>query len=409
MPKWYYGWNIIGVALIFQGVTFGIGLFSTTFFIPHWMAEFDAGRGDLLVAVMVATLAIGVGSPFAGRAMDRVQIRLIVATGGAMFALGLFLLSLVTAVWQIIAIYAVFIGAGLALAGNVAGQTLAAKWFRGRRGFAVGIVTIGTSLGGFIMPPLSTWLITTYDWRQACVILACIAAIAVVPTTLLIVRNSPEDKGVEPDPESERSLASAAKFASKNWTTKTILQDRAFWITVVAFFPASVVFSAIQQNLGPISVDLDITLTEGAGLMSILALMSILGKIGFGTAADRFDNRYLFWIEGGLIMLATAMLMMDPGYLQLGFICGTLGLAGGGTLPLLGSIVGKRFGAANFGQAMGLLMPFLSISSFGYVVAGWLRDSTGSYDLALWMFLAIMVPAIFGMIFMPKLHQSHSE
>jgi MFS family permease len=409
MPKWYYGWNIIGVALIFQGVTFGIGLFSTTFFIPHWMAEFDAGRGELLVAVMVSTLAIGIGSPFAGRAMDRLQIRYIVALGGAAFSLGLFLLSMVTAVWQIIAIYAFLIGAGLALAGNVAGQTLAAKWFRGRRGLAVGLVTIGTSTGGFVMPPFSTWLIETYDWRQACVILAFIAVIAIVPITLLVVRNSPEEKGVDPDPETEHSLASAAQFVGKQWTTRTILQDRAFWITVVAFFPASVVFSAIQQNLGPISVDLEITPTKASGLMSTLALMSILGKIGFGTAADHFDNRFLFWIQGSLIVLATTLLMMDPGYPQLAFVCGTLGLAGGGTLPLLGSIVGKRFGATNFGQAMGLLMPFLSISSFGYVVAGWLRDTTGSYDTALMMFLVIMVPAMLGMIFMPKLHRARRQ
>ena len=406
MPKWYYGWNIIGVALVFQGITFGIGLFSTTYFIPHWMAEFDAGRGELLLAVMAATLAIGVGSPFAGRAMDRLQIRYIVATGGAMFALGLFLLSLVTAAWQIITIYAVLIGAGLVLSGNVAGQTLAAKWFRGRRGFAVGIVTIGTSTGGFFMPPLATQLIETYDWRQACVVLAVIAALVVVPSALMVIKNSPEDKGIEPDPESKQSLASAAQFAGREWTTGTILRDRAFWIAVVAFFPASVVFSAIQQNLGPIGVDLEIPLKQSSTLMSTLAAMSIVGKIGFGIAADRFDNRFLFWIEASLIILATTLLMANPGIVELFIICGTIGLAGGGTLPLLGSIVGKRFGAQSFGQAMGLLMPFLSISSFGYVVAGWLRDTSGSYDTALMMFLAIMVPAILGMFFMPKLQQS---
>ena len=134
--------------------------------------------------------------------------------------------------------------------------------------------------------------------------------------------------------------------------------------------------------------------------------MSIFGKLAFGTASDRFDNRYLFWVEAGLIILATILLMSDPGYLQMFIICGTLGLAGGGTLPLLGSIVGKRYGPQFFGQAMGLLMPFLTISSFGFVVAGWLRDATGDYDMALMMFLLVMFPALLVMAAMPPLGQA---
>ena len=86
-------------------------------------------------------------------------------------------------------------------------------------------------------------------------------------------------------------------------------------------------------------------------------------------------------------------------------ICGLLGFASGGTLPLLGSIVGLRFGARDFGLAMGMLMPFLTLSSFGYVVAGWVRDATGSYDMALTACVFIMIPAMIGMAFMPALHQ----
>ncbi len=407
--RWYYGWNVIGVALVFQGVTFGIGLYSATFFIQPWMTEFGAGRGDLLMAVMVATLAIGVFGPFAGKAMDRMPIRFLVAGGGALFAFGLVMVSMATAVWQVIIIYAVLIGGGLVLAGSIAGQTLAAKWFRGRRGFAVGLVTIGTSAGGFVMPPLVTWLISAYEWRVACLVLAAIAAVAIIPLSLLIIRNSPEEKGVEPDPESDHSRAAATQFAGTSWTTRSIMRDRAFQITVLAFLPASIVFSAIQQNLGPLTFDLNISAQQASGLMSILAAMSVIGKIGFGTASDRIDNRYLFWIEAGLIMLATTLLLSTPGYFEMVIICGILGLAGGGTLPLLGSIVGARFGPQNFGQAMGLLMPFLTVSSFGFVIAGWLRDSTGSYDLALMVGLVIMVPAVVGMVAMPKLRESPAQ
>jgi len=401
--RWYYGWNVIAVALVFQGVTFGIGLYSATFFIQPWMNEFDAGRGDLLFAVTVATLAIGVGGPFAGKAMDRLPIRYLVAVGGALFSLGFVAVSMATAVWQIITIYALLVGGGLVMAGSIAAQTLAAKWFRGRRGFAVGIVTIGTSLGGFVMPPLTTYLIGAYEWRTACLVLAAVAAVAIIPLAFAVLGNSPEEKVIEPDPESDHSLASARQFIGVNWTTATVLRDRAYWITIVAFLPASIVFSAIQQNLAPLTFDFGIDAQKASGLMSVLAAMSVVGKIGFGSLSDRIDNRYLFWVEAGLIVTAAALLLTQPEYTGLVVICGTLGLAGGGSLPLLGSIVGTRFGPHSFGQVMGLLMPFLTISSFGAVVAGWMRDDYGNYDMALMAGFAIMVPAILGMAFMPKL------
>lgn len=405
MPRWYYGWNVIAVALVFQGITFGIGLFCFTFFIQPWIDEFNAGRAELLSAVMAATLAIGIFGPFAGKAMDKYPIRLIVAAGGALFALGLALLSQASAVWQIIVIYAVLIGGGLVLAGAIAGQTLAAKWFRGRRGFAVGLVTVGTSLGGFVMPPLTTYLIEAYDWRTACLVLAVISAVAVIPLSLLIIRNSPEEAGIEPEPDSDHSRASATHFERMHWTTRSITLDRAFLITVLAFLPASIVQSGLQQNLGPITFDLGIEPQMASGLMSTLAAMMVLGKIAFGAASDRFDNRYLFWVEAALLMTATVMFMSQPSYAELVIICGILGAASGGTLPLLGSIIGQRYGPQYFGQAMGLMMPFLTVSSLGFVVTGWLRDTTGSYDITFIGFLVIMVPAVIGMAALPKLRR----
>lgn len=395
--------------MVYQAITYGIGLFSFTFFIQPWMDEFGTGRADLLLAVMAATLAIGVFGPFAGRAVDRLQIRWIIAAGGTCSTLGLVLLSYSTAVWQIITIYALLIGPGLVMAGAISAQTLAAKWFRGRRGFAVGLVTVGTSAGGFFMPPLVTYLIATSDWRTACLILAAISALGIIPLTLWIVRNSPEDMGIEPDPESAVSAASATRFADVHWTVRSIVRDRAFQITILAFLPVSIVLTGIQQNLAPLARDFAVEALMASALMSIWSGMMVLGKIAFGAASDRIDNRYLFWIEAVLILPCVLVLLGTPSFLELAIVCGVLGAANGGTLPLLGSIIASRFGPRYFGQVMGLTMPFLTFSSFGYVVTGWLRDTTGSYDIALIAFLAILVPGIIGMAAMPKLRAVSEE
>ena len=68
--KIYYGWYVIAVAMLFQAVTFGLGSYAFTFWVEHWMREFGAGRGDVMWATTVFTIALGVMGPAAGWAFD---------------------------------------------------------------------------------------------------------------------------------------------------------------------------------------------------------------------------------------------------------------------------------------------------------------------------------------------------
>ena len=401
MP-WYHGWNVIAVAMLFQAVTFGIGLYSFTFWVSPLMADFEASRGTILFAMTTATLGIGAMGPFVGPALDRLSIRMLVCSGALMFASGLALMALTTAAWQMIVIYASLIAAGLILAGPMAGQTLAAKWFRGRRGLAMGLVTVGTSIGGFLFPPVVTELLGSFGWRQAHLILALAVLLIIIPPTWFIVRNSPEAGGVTPEPENPSSEDIAAHFTNRSWTTRSILAERTFWVTMVAFLGPIMAFGAVQQNLGPYSADIDVPPQRGAYLMSAISAAMIGGKIFFGSVADRWDNRYLYWIAASALALAMALMLGQPGYAGMLGICVLLGIAAGGFLPLMGAIVSARFGPQAFGQVMGLLTPFLTLSAVGPPFAGWIRDFAGTYDAAWLVLLALLVPAILAMALLPR-------
>ncbi|MCC5885189.1 MAG: MFS transporter [Gammaproteobacteria bacterium] len=401
MP-WFYGWNVIAVAMLFQAVTFGIGLYSFTFWVSPLMVEFGASRGTVLFAVTITTLGIGVMAPFVGPALDRMSIRTLVCSGALVFATGLALMALTTSIWQVIVIYASLIAAGLILAGPIAGQTLAAKWFRGRRGLALGLVTVGTSIGGFLFPPIVTELLGSFGWRQAHLILAVAVLVIIIPPTWLVIRNSPEERGVAPEPESPASEAASAHFASSPWTTRRILSERTFWIMMIAFLGPTMAFGGIQQNLGPYTADLGISLQRAAYLMSVISATMIGGKIFFGSVADRWDNRYLYWIAVSALVLAILLMLGEPSYIGMLGICTLLGIAAGGFLPLMGAIVSTRFGPHAFGQVMGLLIPFLTLSAFGPSFAGWIRDIAGSYDVAWLVFLALLAPPVLAMALLPR-------
>ena len=74
--KIYYGWYVVAVAMLFQAVTFGLGSYAFTFWVEHWMQEFSVGRGDVMWATTVFTIALGVMGPVAGwgLAMERRQL-----------------------------------------------------------------------------------------------------------------------------------------------------------------------------------------------------------------------------------------------------------------------------------------------------------------------------------------------
>lgn len=398
--RWYYGWNIVGAGLVFQAVTFGLIFFSFTFWVEPWMVDFEISRTTVMWAFTAFNLGMGVMAPFAGRAMDKMSIRALVCSGSVCFASGLALASLATAFWQIIAIYATVITLGVILTSSLPAQTLAAKWFRANRGLAIGLVAVGTSIGGFLLPPVVAGLIADLGWRSANVILAGGAVLIVVPLVWLVVRNSPEDKGVAPEPERISADGSHVELEFPDWTTAMILRQSSFWVPIGAFFPMMLAVSSIQANLAPFSSDLGIDATRAAGLMSTLALTMIFGKLFFGAMADRWDHRILFWISAAAMWVSIFLFDTMPGYSLMVVASGVFGFAIGGFLPLLGAIFASRFGPHAFGRVMGLTGPFLTITSIGPVATGWVRDASGSYSMAFEAFLVLIVPAAVIMFFL---------
>ncbi|MGE0668324.1 MAG: MFS transporter [Sphingomonadales bacterium] len=401
--RWYYGWNVLAVGVAFQAVLFGFTVNSFTLWATEWVKEFDAPRGDIMIGVTIWTIVQGLMAPFAGKAMDRSSIRLLVTAGSVATVLGLAAISQLDAVWQILVVYCTLIAFGTLLAGPLAAQTLAAKWFRGRRGFAVGISTIGTSIGGFLMPPLVTMLFLDVGWRDAHLILAGIALVTIIPVVWLVVRNDPEEMGIEPDPETEVSAARSASRVFPEWTTWTILKERNFWIMIVAFVPMVTALASIQHNLSPLASDSGIEPQEASYLVSLMLGSAAVSKLFFGLVTDRWDLRTLFWMANVSIGLAICLFLADPGYALMLLASALLGLGAGGFLPLLAALVSTRFGPRSFGRVMGLVGPFTLIAGFGPWAAGWLRDNLGTYELALQMSLAILLPAVAVMVLLRPL------
>ncbi len=392
---WFYGWNIVALGMLFQAITFGIAIYSATFWVVPWTEEFSAPRADVLQVMMFMQLAMGVISPVAGRAMDRVPIGFLVCIGAFFLATGLLLISISESLWQIGLIYALLLPVGIVLSGPLAAQTLAAKWFQENRGLAIGITAIGTSIGGFLIPPLVTVLQASYGWRGTHVVLAVMVLLLVVPLTWLVLQRGPSA------PKETAASPSGPHHLTRSWTTREIFAERAFWVPILAFVPLSIAFNSLQFNFGAIANDAGISKQTASSLVSFMAVCMIGGKLFFGGFSDKWDHRVLFWITAASMFCAVLFFRLpaDVGTVFVGMAF--LGIAGGGFLPLMGAIVASRFGPAAFGQVQGLIGPFMTLGAFGAPFAGWIFDRTGSYDLALTIIMITVIPSAAAMAFLP--------
>jgi MFS family permease len=396
MP-WHHGWNVLAVGLLFQALSFGIAIYCFTFYVAPWSAEFGVGRGEVMLVFLSLQLALGGLAPFAGRALDRLSIRGLVCAGALCLALGLALGARATQLWQLGVLHATLVVAGVLLAGPLAAQKLVTRWFRERRGLALGLSTVGTSLGGLALPPLVAALHSAHGWRGANDWLALLVAGLVVPVWLVVRDGPAEGEGATGPPASS---AEGARSADRDWRVRDVLRSGTFWWIVVAFTSLGTAFGGVQQNLAPFALDRGISPQGAAWLISAMALAMAFAKVGFGALADRIDVRWLLGAALALLALALVWMRGPVGYGELAVLCGVVGLAAGANLPLLAAVVSRHFGAASFGLVMGLVGPFSAASAVGPLLASHARDVAGDYAAAWLLLCALLAPAALATAFL---------
>jgi MFS family permease len=389
----FHGWKIVGLSLLTQALQAGILIYAFGTMALAIEQEFGASRAEVMISATVLSLASNLVSPFLGSLVDRRSVRQLMLLAVAALALGLAALGQTRSLWQVWLVFGTLLPLANVLLGQLTTSALITRWFVRLRGRAMGIAAVGTSLGGFTVPVLLTWLIGQYGWRAALGIIGIGAFLITAPLIRWLVVDRPAELGVQPDGAAERPEPTATPVAAGNGIG-SILRDRAFWCETAAIGVALFVYLGFLSNLYPHAVALGTSPARAASLMSIVAVCSIAGKLGFGTVADRIDLR--------LTMLSSFVLMIGGSYMlgsleTWGGLTGgavLFGLAAGGLLPVWGAMVARSFGQARFGRALGamnLAMAPITLLSAPY--AGYLFDRYGSYEVAFLSYCGILAVA----------------
>src|SRR5688572_29129545 len=182
--KLFYGWVVVGAGIVVTCIGLGTTL-SLGVFLPPMSEAMGWSRTGISTAALLNFLCMGVGSLFWGTLSDRVGARAVVLSGGVLLGLGLVVASQAATLGQFQLVFGVLVGVA---AGSFYAPLTAttALWFTRHRSLAVALVSAGIGLGSVTVAPLARWLISSWDWRIAMLVIGDLAWLVIIPAALLL-------------------------------------------------------------------------------------------------------------------------------------------------------------------------------------------------------------------------------
>ena len=383
----FFGWRMVAVAFFVDFIAVGFFFYSYSVFFKSIAAEFGDSRLGVSIGISVTQGVGALLAPFIGRALDRFPLKRIMAAGAVSMGTGFLLLGLVQTPLQFYLVLGVFIGFGAGAMGQLATSKLVSNWFVLKRGTALGIAATGISVSGVLMPATTAWLIGEFGWRNGFVAYGVITLVIVVPLILRLVVSRPEDLGLLPDGATETATLPPPKPALR---TSEYIRNSNFWYLLITIGLLFCIQSATLIHMVPQLTDRGIDLISASVIASSTALFGVMGKLIYGALVDRWDVRWALWLAIAFQVAGQLFMLFGNGYS--GFLIGAslFGFGMGGIVPMQGAVVGAAFGRESFGRVLGAMRPPMAIIHLlGVPFAGWVYDSTGSYEPAFLTFLGL--------------------
>jgi len=293
-----------------------------------------------------------------------------------------------TSLWQYEALCALQV-LGYVFAGPIANQVLVSRWFRARRGRAMGFAYLGLGSGGVVAPLLVNYLIRAYGWRHALEIVALALMAVLLPVGIWITRSTPEQSGLLPDGESP---SNSLKIATEAMTSTGVLEavgTANFWLILLGSTLAIGAVGSVIQHFILFLKDQGYSVTVASRVSTGLLTASLAGRILVGYAVDHVrkkDAMSLFYFLIGASVLLLEMARQPAVVWAFAFV---FGFSMGADYMLIPLVTAESFGTASLGKLLALIIMGYSLGQWGFPwIVGRLFGASHSYDLA-WKITAL--------------------
>jgi MFS family permease len=377
-------------------LTMGMIVNTLGIFLKPMVEDLGSNREAVSLALIMGGGCMAFLSPVAGKIIDKIGVRPVMSVGTLIAGLGLFIVSRITQVWQIYATFCL-IWSGLAFASLIPCSLIISNWFVARRGLAMGLMAMGTSLGAMVMSPVLNWIILNYGWRSGFIVSGTLVLAVGGPMILLVLRTHPSEKGLESygGPDLNKEIEEDADENGWGLTMKEARSTRVYWHLAAMMFIFGIATTGLVLHCVPYLTDLGHSPTNAAFAWSIVMGSMAAGKFALGPIADRWTAKNAMT---GACILATAslvLLILAKSYVAVVLFALVYGFAMGAPLTIYPLLTGRCFGTKNFGEIYGklTLISFMG-SGISFVSLGAVYERLESYLPAFYVFVFLALFAI---------------
>lgn len=334
------------------------------------------GRETFALSIGLVNLLWGVLAPFTGALADKFGLKRVAIVGALFYSGGILILSN-SASPQELLLGGIIVGSGLSGLGFTVILGAVGKFAPPeKRGTALGLTTMGGSIGMFLGVPVTGTFIQSFGWSGALFGLAVISLVMIPLVYGLVPNDKITDQKNQTNDAGER-LSEVLSHA---------LKSKNFLLLVCGFFICGFHVNFIVAHLPAFISDMSLPGNVATTSLALIGFANIFGVALAGRLGDKYKKNDVLVALYALRALAFIIYIITPitviSTLIFTFVLGVLWL---GTVPLTSGLVATFFGPKYMSMLYGIV--FFSHQLGGFVsswMGGWIFDLTGDYNIMWW-------------------------
>ena len=352
--------------------------------------ELDWTRSALSLGATVYMMVSALAMPFVGRLADRYDLRWIMGTGAAIGAVGLGLMSVVSAPWQLFLVYGLVFALGNAGMSNPVVSVMIVRWFPDRRGLANSVAVSGNAIGQLVIVGMLAQSLVRFGWRWSYAGLGLANLVILAPIVLAAVRSAPASNADQAD----AAPGSAPAASPEEIHQASLITSGQLWLLVGIYAICGFQDFLVATHVVAFALDTGMGTVVAGNLLAFMGLMGLLGVLASGYLADLMGpgrpTLLCFVMRIGIF----ALIILSQSNLSVIVFALLYGFTFLMTAPLTVMFSGNIFGRERMGRISGTISGVHQISGgLGALVGALAFDVWGSYDRAFMLLLALSIIA----------------
>ena len=367
-----------------QLVSWGSLFYTFSLLMPSLEKDLGLSRVEVSGAFSAALLVSGLAGLPVGRWIERGHGRAVM-TGGSALA-GLLLLAHAR-IDSMVALYAVWMGLGLAMSAIFYEPAFAIMIRRWPTDFRRPLIAM-TLLGGLASTafiPLSAWLIAVLDWRSTCMVLACLHLLVCLPIHAAFLRDEPK-----------RGPSASGKGSSPEApgpSLRALSTSAAFLLVSGCVIGLSLLSAALSAHMVPLLGERGLPMAWAIAIPASIGVMQVLGRLVLLAFEGRIDAQRLDRYIPLLLPASLMILLAGDGSIVAALAFAVCFGIGNGLITIVkATAIAAYVSRERVAVLTGLQnLPVAIARALGPVIMGSLWTVNGNYVLAIWALIGLGV------------------